>query len=324
MIPKATRVRLSRGTRSELEGWLRASTTEQRRAQRARIILLAAKGHSSRAIAREVGVQPRIVSKWRMRFAADGIEALEDKARPGAKPVYSEATGKRILAILDRPVPAGRARWTGDLVAEALGDVDVNYVRRFLRKQKIDLAGRKSWCESNDPNFAAKAADIVGLYLAPPENAIVICVDEKPSIQALERAQGYLKLPNGRCLTGHSHDYKRARHNYTVCSFRSCNRQSKSCSQEAPTPQGVSRLHGSSRGSLAKAATQGHPRQSQHTPQKREVAGTASSSEIPLYADTGLVAQPGRMLVLQFAGQLVAGDLLHLRRAADEAHRRLH
>jgi len=209
MIPKATRVRLSRGTRSELEGWLRASTTEQRRAQRARIILLAAKGHSSRAIAREVGVQPRIVSKWRMRFAADGIEALEDKARPGAKPVYSEATGKRILAILDRPVPAGRARWTGDLVAEALGDVDVNYVRRFLRKQKIDLAGRKSWCESNDPNFAAKAADIVGLYLAPPENAIVICVDEKPSIQALERAQGYLKLPNGRCLTGHSHDYKR-------------------------------------------------------------------------------------------------------------------
>jgi transposase len=209
MIAKATRVRLSRGTRSELEGLLRASTTEQRMAQRARIILLAAKGGSSRAIAREVGMQPRIVSKWRMRFAADGIDALKDKARPGAKPVYSEATGKRILSILDRPVPAGRARWTGDLVAKALGDVDVNYVRRFLRKQKIDLAGRKSWCESNDPDFAAKAADIVGLYLAPPENAIVICVDEKPSIQALERAQGYLKLPSGRCLTGHSHDYKR-------------------------------------------------------------------------------------------------------------------
>jgi DDE superfamily endonuclease len=70
-------------------------------------------------------------------------------------------------------------------------------------------SGRKSWCESNDPEFAAKAADIVGLYLAPPENAIVICVDEKPSIQALERAQGYLKLPNGRALTGQSHDYKR-------------------------------------------------------------------------------------------------------------------
>jgi transposase len=74
---------------------------------------------------------------------------------------------------------------------------------------KIDLAARKSWCESNDPDFTAKAADIVGLYIAPPENAIVLCVNEKPSIRALERAQGYLKLPNGRALTGQSHDYKR-------------------------------------------------------------------------------------------------------------------
>jgi transposase len=78
-----------------------------------------------------------------------------------------------------------------------------------LRHNKIDLAARKSWCESNDPKFAAKAAEVVGLYIAPPQRAIVLCVDEKPSIQALERAQGYLKLPNGRALTGQSHDYKR-------------------------------------------------------------------------------------------------------------------
>ncbi len=70
-----------------------------------------------------------------------------------------------------------------------------------MRSHKIDLAVRKSWCESSDPNFTAKAADVVGLYVAPPEKAIVLCVDEKPSIQALERAQGYLKLPNGRALT---------------------------------------------------------------------------------------------------------------------------
>jgi hypothetical protein len=94
-------------------------------------------------------------------------------------------------------------------LAEALGDVDVQYVWRFLRNNKIDLVARKSWCESNDPDFTAKAADVVGLYVAPPEKAIVLCVDEKPSIQALERAQGYLKLPNGRALTGQSHDYKR-------------------------------------------------------------------------------------------------------------------
>jgi hypothetical protein len=95
------------------------------------------------------------------------------------------------------------------LIANALGDVGVQHVWRVLRAQKIDLAARKSWCESNDPEFTAKAAEVVGLYMAPPENAIVISVDEKPSIQALERRQGYLKLPSGRALTGQSHDYKR-------------------------------------------------------------------------------------------------------------------
>lgn len=138
-----------------------------------------------------------------------GRARLEDLPRSGTPPIYGEWTDKRIRSVLDGPPPAGFARWNGPLIAKALGDVDVQYVWRSLRKQKIDLAGRKSWCESNDPEFAAKAADVVGLYMAPPRNAIVICVDEKPSIQALERAQGYLKLPNGRALTGHSHDYKR-------------------------------------------------------------------------------------------------------------------
>ena len=124
-------------------------------------------------------------------------------------PIYTKATGKRILVLLDKPAPTGFARWSGPLLAAALGDVDVQYVWRFLRDQRIDLQARKSWCESNDPDFASKAADVVGLYIDPPKKAIVLCVDEKPSIQALERAQGYLKLPNGRALTGQSHDYKR-------------------------------------------------------------------------------------------------------------------
>jgi len=95
------------------------------------------------------------------------------------------------------------------MIAAELGDVHEQHVWRFLRDQRIDLDGSKSWCESDDAEFTTKAADVVGLYLAPPEDAIVLCVDEKPSIQALERAQGYLKLPNGRALSGHSHDYKR-------------------------------------------------------------------------------------------------------------------
>jgi transposase len=183
--------------------------TLQRDLKRARIVLLAAAGRSTRSIAKEVGVQPRIVSLWRHRFADEGLEGLLDKPRPGKEPVYTKATGKRILGLLDKPPPEGFARWTGPLLARALGDVGVQYVWRFLRSHKIDLAARKSWCESNDPDFVSKAADVVGLYVAPPDRAIVLCIDEKPSIQALERAQGYLKLPNGRALTGQSHDYKR-------------------------------------------------------------------------------------------------------------------
>src|ERR1700737_3043689 len=209
MIPKAREVRLKPKVRKVLEARCRAPSTAQRDVKRARIVLLAAAGRSTRSIAEEVGVQPRIVSNWRRRFADHGLVGLRDRPRAGKKPIYGKATNKRILALLDKPPPAGYARWTGPLLAKALGDVDVQYVWRFLREHNIDLAARKSWCESNDPAFAAKPADGVGLYLEPPAKAIVLCVDEKPSIQALERAQGYLKLPNGRALTGQSHDYKR-------------------------------------------------------------------------------------------------------------------
>lgn len=188
---------------------MRAPSTPQRDVKRARIILLAAAGRSTRSIAEEVGVQPRIVSNWRARFADHGLGGLENRPQGGRKPIYGLAMNKRIVALLDQPPPKGYARWTGPLLAKALEDVDVQYVWRFLREHKIDLAARKSWCESNDPAFAAKAVDVVGLYVDPPAKAIVLCVDEKPSIQALERAQGYLKLPNGRALTGQSHDYKR-------------------------------------------------------------------------------------------------------------------
>src|SRR4249919_1417824 len=209
MIPEAREVRISRKDRKILEARCRSPVTLQRDLKRARIVLLAAEGRSTRSIAVEVGVQPRIVSLWRRRFADHGLDGLKTVAGGGKEPIYGPATNKRILALLEKAVPAGFARWTGPLLAKALGDVDVQYVWRFLRAHNIDLAARKSWCESNDPAFVAKAADVVGLYVDPPAKAIVLCVDEKPSIQALERAQGYLKLPNGRALAGQSHDYKR-------------------------------------------------------------------------------------------------------------------
>jgi transposase len=209
IIPKATAIELTQDERAFLEGFVRSTKTEHRLRQRSRIVLLAAGGMATRAIGRKVGCTTGTASKWRVRFARHGLKGLSETGNRGAAPKYTQQTDKRILAQLDASPPTGHGRWSGPLIARALGDVDVQYVWRFLRAQKIDLAGRKSWCQSNDPDFATKAAEIVGLYLAPPENALVLAVDEKPSIQALERAQGYLKLPNGRALTGQSHNYKR-------------------------------------------------------------------------------------------------------------------
>jgi transposase len=208
-VQAATVIRLSADERATLAAWARASTSEQRWAERARIVLLAADGLASRAIGRELGCARGVVSKWRVRFAKDRLAGLADAPRSGKPRTYGAATDRRILARLDRPPPAGFARWTAPLIARELGDVSDQYVWRFLRAQGVDLAGRKSWCLTTDPEFAAKAADIVGLYLDPPDHAIVLAVDEKPAIQALERAQGYLKLPNGRALTGFAHEYKR-------------------------------------------------------------------------------------------------------------------
>jgi len=206
---EATPIILSAEERGTLEAWARATSIERRRVERARIVLLAAAGLASRAIARELGCRHHTVSKWRVRFAKARLAGLADAPRSGKPKTYDGAADRRILALLDRPPPAGCARWTAPLLAKQLGDVSDQHIWRFLRAQRIDLAGRRSWCLSTDPEFVAKAADIVGLYLDPPDNAIVLAVDEKPAIQALERAQGYLKLPNGRALTGFAHEYGR-------------------------------------------------------------------------------------------------------------------
>lgn len=208
-ILEATIIELTKEERRVLEGLVRSTRTEYRLRQRARIVLMAAEGMASREIGRRVGCTTGTASKWRVRYGAKRLAGLSETGRRGAKPRYGPEADKRILAQLDGAPPEGYVRWTAPLLAEALGDVHEQYIWRFLRAHKIDLAGRKSWCVSTDPDFAAKAADVVGLYMAPPENAVVLCVDEKPSIQALERAQGYLKLANGRALGGQSHDYTR-------------------------------------------------------------------------------------------------------------------
>jgi transposase len=324
MIPEAREVRLSAKERKVLEACCRSPRTLQRDLKRARIVLLAAAGRSTRSIAKEVGVQPRIASLWRHRFADEGLGSLKDKPRPGKEPIYTKATDKRILALLDNPPPAGFARWTGPLLADALGDVDVQYVWRFLRHNKIDLAARKSWCESNDPKFAAKAAEVVGLYIAPPQRAIVLCVDEKPSIQALERAQGYLKLPNGRALTGQSHDYKR--HGTTTLFAALDVATGKVLATHTKRRRRIELLAFMNSTIAAYPGCELHVILDNLNTHKKNEHWLKKPPQraVPLHADTGFMAQSGRDLVLHPAEPIAERGLLHCGQRIAGAHRCVH
>lgn len=208
-MAKAVEIILTTEERTKLEAILRSKTAEQRMVFRAKIITMAAKGEANKKIAQELQTTELTVGLWRKRFSNERMAGLSDIQRSGKPNKYTKETERRVLQLLDQPPPEGFSCWNGNLIAETLCDVSNDQVWRILRQHGINLQRRRSWCISTDPEFATKAADIVGLYLSPPENAVVICVDEKPGIQALERAQGWLKLPNGKALTGYSHEYKR-------------------------------------------------------------------------------------------------------------------
>ena len=193
---------------AELERLSRSRSGEVRLAERARIVLACLQGKRNDVVAREMGVRPNTVGQWRCRFAARGIAGLRDAPRSGKPAKYGVELRDRILAQLERSPPAGMASWDGRSLALAL-DVSDDAVWRVLRKQGIQLQRHRSWCVSTDPEFAAKAADVIGLYLNPPENALVLSVDEKPSIQALERARGYVQTSSGKIVQGLKSTYKR-------------------------------------------------------------------------------------------------------------------
>ena len=155
--------------RAVLEGLSRSAKSGGRMRLRARIVPLAADGTGSREIARIIGCTTGTVSKWRVRrYARDRLAGLAEIGERGATPKYGPAHQKRILAMLDHPPLQEYSNWTALLLAGALVDIHEQSIWRFLRAQEIDLSGRKSWCESTGPDFVAKAAEIVGLYMAPP------------------------------------------------------------------------------------------------------------------------------------------------------------
>lgn len=206
---EAKPVTLNKRDKETLESWANSATIEARFKERAKIILLAHEGKSNKEIASFMHTREATISKWRNRFCESGLAGLDDLKRTGKPKEYGISMERKILKILDKDPPAGYSSWNGNLIAIHLGNVSSDFVWRVLKKHKIHLQRKHSWCISTDPEFATKAADIVGLYLDPPNNAVVICVDEKPAIQALERAQGWLKLPNGKAITGYNHEYKR-------------------------------------------------------------------------------------------------------------------
>ena len=193
----------------ELERLSKSRTDEARLVERAKLVLACLAGRRNDEVAVEFGLQAATVGTWRRRFANEGLAGLRDRTRPGKPPVYPALElRQRILKQLEAPPPAGLSGWDGGALAKALS-VSADAVWRVLRKEGIQLRRHRSWCVSTDPEFAAKSADVIGLYLSPPQNALVLSVDEKPSIQALERKIGYVYTSSGKIVRGLKSTYKR-------------------------------------------------------------------------------------------------------------------
>jgi len=186
----------------------KSRTEEARTVERARIVLACLTGKQIQQVARDLRVSVPTVSKWRKRFALWGLRGLLDLSRPGKPVTYGAAFRNRVLALLEQPPPSGMSHWDGPAVAERLQS-SVHAVWRVLRREGIYLQRVRSWCVSTDKEFAPKAAEIVGLYLNPPVNALVLSVDEKPSMQAIERSSGYVETDSGAVVRALKSTYKR-------------------------------------------------------------------------------------------------------------------
>ena len=205
---RAPVITLSPEQRRVLESQARSRSFPLRVVERARIVLLAASGQQDKDIAARMVTTPKKVSRWRKRFLALGVAGLlKDAPRPGRKPTISAHLKQRVVTMTTRQQPSNATHWSTRTMAAVVGISEAS-VRRIWRAHGLKPHRVETFKVSNDPAFAEKLEDIVGLYLNPPEHALVLCVDEKSQIQALDRTQPGLPLKRGRGTTM-THDYKR-------------------------------------------------------------------------------------------------------------------
>src|SRR5271170_5408296 len=204
----AAAVALNPEERQALERMARARSMPARLVERAQIVLLAADGLENKQIAQRMNMTAKKAARWRNRFLAAGIAALEkDAPRPGRTPTITERRVKRVVDMTLHQKPANATHWSTRTMARAAGISEAS-VRRIWRAHGLKPHQVRTFKLSRDPQFQEKLEDIVGLYMNPPEHAIVLCADEKSQIQALDRTQPGLPMKKGRCGTM-THDYKR-------------------------------------------------------------------------------------------------------------------
>lgn len=208
MSRKSLPVLLTDAEMVRLEQWIRAGSTPQQVVLRARIIGAAARGQTDQQIAKEFKVQRRTIALWRHRVREQGIGCVWEIAPGrGRKAYYSAGKVAHIVEATLQTKPAGCTHWSTRTLADAQG-VSKNTIHRVWQEHQLKPHLTKSFKLSRDPKFLEKLTDVVGIYLTPPQNAVVLCVDEKSQIQALDRTQPGLPLKPGRCGT-FTHDYKR-------------------------------------------------------------------------------------------------------------------
>ena len=190
-----------------MQQWTRRPKTAQALAQRARLILACAEGQTNTAVARQVRVASQTVCKWRQRFVAHRLDGLWDRPRPGTPRTVTDAAIERVVARTLETRPADATHWSTRAMAQA-GGVSRSTVHRIWRAFGLQPHRAETFKLSQDPLFIEKVRDIVGLYLNPPEKALVLCVDEKAQIQALDRTQPLLPMRPGQ-IERRTHDYRR-------------------------------------------------------------------------------------------------------------------